>query len=293
MIEVTLLGTGSPMVDANRAGPSTLVRAGEQIFLVDCGRGVLQRAAAVGVGAAGLSALLLTHLHSDHITDLGDVITTRWVTTFVRTPLPIIGPPGTAAVVAATLEALAPDISYRIAHHADITEPPAIEVHEHTEGSVWNSLGASVSTGSGQAGVQIRVAPTDHRPVEPTIGFRIEYGGASVVLAGDSVPCESLDALATGAGALVHTVIRKDLIARVPQQRLKDILDYHSSVEEAAGTATRAGVGTLILTHYVPPLAPGQEDDWRALAASVFPRQIELGDDLHRVEVHPGVCISR
>jgi ribonuclease Z len=253
---------------------------------------VLQRAAAVGVGAAGLSALLLTHLHSDHITDLGDVITTRWVTTFVRTPLPIIGPPGTAAVVAATLEALAPDISYRIAHHADITEPPAIEVHEYTEGPVWNSLGASEATGNQDGGVQIRVAPTDHRPVEPTIGFRIEYGGASVVLAGDSVPCESLDALATGAGALVHTVIRKDLIAQVPQQRLKDILDYHSSVEEAAGTATRAGVGTLILTHYVPPLAPGQEDDWRALAASVFPRQIELGDDLHRVEVHPGVCVN-
>jgi len=282
MIEVTLLGTGSPMVDANRAGPSTLVRAGDQTFLVDCGRGVLQRAAAIGVGAAGLSALLLTHLHSDHITDLNDVITTRWVTTFERTPLPIIGPPGTAAVVAATLEALAPDISYRIAHHADITEPPAVEVHEYTEGPVWDD-----------GGVQIRVAPTDHRPVEPTIGFRIEYGGASVVLAGDSVPCASLDALAAGAGALVHTVIRKDLVARVPMQRLTDILDYHSSVEEAAGTATRAGVGTLILTHYVPPLAPGQEEDWRALAASVFPRQIELGDDLHRVEVHPGVCVNR
>jgi ribonuclease Z len=249
---------------------------------VDCGRAVLQRAAAVGVGAAGLTALLLTHLHSDHITDLNDVITTRWVTTFVRTPLPIIGPPGTAALVAATLEALAPDISYRIAHHADITEPPVVEVHEYTQGSVWDA-----------GDVQIRVGPTDHRPVEPTIGFRIEYDGASVVLAGDSVPCAGLDELAAGAGALVHTVIRKDLIAQVPQQRLKDILDYHSSVEEAADTATRAGVGTLILTHYVPPLAPGQEDDWRALAASVFPRQIELGDDLHRVEVHPGVCINR
>ncbi|MDT5128533.1 MAG: ribonuclease [Mycobacterium sp.] len=292
MIEVTLLGTGSPMVDANRAGPSTLVRAGEQIFLVDCGRGVLQRAAAVGVGAASLTALLLTHLHSDHITDLSDVITTRWVTTFVRTPLPVIGPPGTAAVVEATLAALAPDISYRIGHHADITEPPAIEVHEYTEGPVWDDR-TSEATGSRQRGVQIRVAQTDHRPVEPTIGFRIEYGGASVVLAGDSVPCESLDELAAGAGALVHTVIRKDLIEQVPQQRLRDILDYHSSVEEAADTATRAGVGTLILTHYVPPLAPGQEDDWRALAASVFPRQIELGDDLHRVEVHPGVCINR
>jgi ribonuclease Z len=279
VIEVTLLGTGSPMVDANRAGPSTLVRAGEHIFLVDCGRGVLQRAAAVGVEAAGITALLLTHLHSDHITDLNDVITTRWVTTFQRTPLPIIGPPGTAAVVEATLAALAPDISYRIAHHADITEPPVVEVREYTEGSAWDT-----------SGVQIRVAPTDHRPVEPTIGFRIEYGGASVVLAGDSVPCESLDELAAGAGALVHTVIRKDLIEQVPQQRLKDILDYHSSVEEAAATATRAGVGTLILTHYVPPLAPGKEDEWRARAAAAFDRQVELGDDLHRVEVHPGVC---
>lgn len=274
MIEITLLGTGSPMVDANRAGPSTLIRAGDGLFLVDCGRGVLQRAAAVGVGAANLTAVLLTHLHSDHITDLNDVITTRWVTTFVRTPLPIIGPPGTKAVVDALLSALAPDISYRIAHHADITEPPAVEVHEYTEGPVWDG-----------GGVQIRVAPTDHRPVEPTIAFRVEYDGASVVLAGDSVPCGTLDALSEGADALVHTVIRKDLVALVPQQRLKDILDYHSSVEQAGATAARAGVGTLVLTHYVPPLASGQEDQWRALAASEFSGCIELGDDLHRVEI--------
>jgi ribonuclease Z len=274
MIEITLLGTGSPMVDANRAGPSTLVRAGDGLFLVDCGRGVLQRAAAVGVGAANLTAVLLTHLHSDHITDLNDVITTRWVTTFVRTPLPIIGPPGTKAVVDGLLTALAPDISYRIAHHADITEPPALEVYEYTEGPVWD-----------QDGVVIRVAPTDHRPVEPTIAFRVEYDGASVVLAGDSVPCDTLDALSKGADALVHTVIRKDLVALVPQQRLKDILDYHSSVEQAGATAARAGVGTLVLTHYVPPLAPGQEDQWRAMAASEFSGRIELGDDLHRVEI--------
>ncbi len=279
MIEVTLLGTGSPMVDANRAGPSTLVRSGSDVFLVDCGRGALMRAAAVGVGAANIAALLLTHLHSDHITDLSDVITTRWVTTFTRTPLPVFGPPGTAAVVAATLEALAPDIHYRIGHHADVTEPPAVEVHEFTDGLVWDA-----------DGVKIRVAPTDHRPVEPTIAYRIDYADASVVLAGDTVPCASLDELAAGAGALVHTVIRKDLVALAPQQRLRDILDYHSSVEQAAATAQRAGVGTLILTHYVPPLQPGTEDEWRALAATEFDRQIELGDDLHRVEVHPGVC---
>lgn len=281
MIEVTLLGTGSPIPDPERAGPSTLARAGDQMFLIDCGRGVLQRLAAVGSGANQLSALLLTHLHSDHIADLGDVIITRWVSTFTpeAPPLPIIGPPGTAEVVDATLRAFGHDIGYRIAHHADLTGPPRVEVHEYTDAVVWD-----------HGGVQIRVAPTDHRPVTPTIAFRIEHGGASVVAAGDTVPCPSLDALAAGAGALVHTVIRKDLIELLQQQRIRDICDYHSSVQEAAATATRAGVGILILTHYVPGIAAGTEDDWRALAASVFDRQIELGDDLHRVEVHPGVC---
>ena len=283
MIEVTLLGTGSPIPDANRAGPSTLVRAGGQTFLIDCGRGVQQRMTAAGAGANGLAALLLTHLHSDHIADLGDLIISRWVTTFTpdQPPFPIIGPPGTAEVVDATLKAFSFDIGYRIAHHDDLTSPPPVEVHEYTDGVVWD-----------RDGVTITAAPTDHRPVAPTIGFRVEHADASVVLAGDTVPCESLDKLAAGAGALVHTVIRKDLIDALPMQRLRDICDYHSSVEEAAATAARAGVGILILTHYVPAIEPGQEDEWRALAASAFDRQIELGDDLHRVEVHPGVGVK-
>ena len=274
MIEIILTGTGSPMVDPNRAGPSTLVKAGEAIFLADCGRGVLMRAAAVGVGAANLTAVLLIHLHSDHITDLSDVITTRWITSLTPAPLPIIGPPGTRAVVEATLAALAPDISYRIGHHADITAPPEVMVTEYTAGQVFHD-----------GGVRIIAAATDHRPVEPTIAFRIEYDGASVVLAGDSVPCGTLDALASGADALVHTAIRKDLVEQVPVQRLTDILDYHSSVEQAAATAARAGVQTLVLTHYVPALTAGTEDQWRALAAGEFSGRVELGDDLLRVTV--------
>lgn len=284
MIEVTLLGTGSPIPDARRAGPSTLVRAGDQTFLVDCGRGVLMRTAALGVSPSAISALLLTHLHSDHIADLGDVLISRWVANFDpdQAPLPIIGPPGTAELVENTLKAFGPDIGYRIAHHADLTAPPPVEVEEVTDGVVW-----------GRDGVSITVAPTDHRPVAPTIGFRVEHAGASVVVAGDTVPCPSLDELSAGAGALVHTVIRKDLIDAMPMQRIRDICDYHSTVEQAADTAARAGVGILILTHYVPPIAPGQEEQWRALAATVFDRQIELGEDLHRVEVHPGVGAPR
>jgi ribonuclease Z len=275
-IDITLLGTGSPIPDADRAGPATLVRADDQTFLVDCGRGVLQRLTAVGVGANALTALLLTHLHSDHIADLGDVIITRWVSTFAPDPppLPIIGPPGTAEVVEATLKAFGFDIGYRIAHHADLTAPPPLQVYEYTAGTVWDSHGVLITAG-----------PTDHRPVEPTIGFRVDYDGNSVVLAGDTVPCEGLDELTSGADALVHTVIRDDLVEQIPLQRFKDILDYHSSVQQAAATAARAGVGTLILTHYVPALVPGQEDQWRALAAAEFTGRIELGNDLHHVEI--------
>jgi len=274
MIEITLLGTGSPLVDPQRAGPSTLVRAGGATLLFDCGRAALMRAAAVGVTANQLTALVLTHLHSDHITDLNDVITSRWVTTFAPSPLRVLGPPGTSTVVEGLLASLAPDISYRLAHHDDLSWDPAVEVHEQLDGVVYD-----------EGGVRIVAAPTDHRPVHPSVGYRVEYEGASVVIAGDTVPCAGLDSLCEGADALVHTVIREDLVRAIGVPRLQDILDYHSSVEQAAQTAARGGVGTLVLTHYVPPMQPGTEDDWRALAAQHFSGRIELGDDLHRVEV--------
>jgi ribonuclease Z len=276
MIEITLLGTGSPLVDPLRAGPATLVRAGGATLLFDCGRGVLMRAAAAGAQANQLTALVLTHLHSDHITDLNDVITSRWVTTFAPTPLPVIGPPGSAAVVDGLLASLAPDISYRLAHHDDLSWDPGVEVAEHLEGVVFDD-----------GGVRIVAAPTDHRPVHPTVGYRVEHEGRAVVIAGDTVPCEGLDRLCQGADALVHTVIRADLVAAIPLPRLQDILDYHSSVEQAAQTAARNGVGTLVLTHYVPPLQPGAEEEWRALAAPHFDGPVELGDDLHVVQIGP------
>ena len=107
-----------------------------------------------------------------------------------------------------------------------------------------------------------------------------------MVAAGDTVPCAGLDSLCAGADALVHTVIRKDIISTLPLQRIKDTLDYHSSPEEAAQTATRGGVGTLILTHYVPPIPTGGTgDDWKALANEHFTGVVELGDDLHRIEI--------
>jgi len=276
MLAITLLGTGSPMPDPTRAGPATLITGGAEQFLVDAGRGVLMRLGGASCSAGQLSAVLLTHLHSDHITDLNDVITTRWITTFEPSPLTIVGPIGTRAVVDHILASLEPDIGYRIAHHGDLDYQPPVEVIEVIEGKI--DLG-------GQVGVSC--APTDHKPVEPSIGFRFDYDGASVVVAGDTVPCEGLDRLCIGAQALVHTVIRKDVIENVPVQRLQDTLDYHSSPEEAAKTAARASMETLVLTHYVPAFPSGGGEDWRELAAAHFTGTIELGDDLHRVEVRP------
>ncbi len=251
-----------------------MVRAGAVTLLFDCGRGVLMRAAAAGSSAGAFDAVFLTHLHSDHITDLNDVITSRWITSFSPAPLRLFGPPGTQAVVDAILMSLQLDISYRVGHHADLTWEPPVEVTECEEGVVLE-LG----------GVRVTVAPTDHRPVHPTNGYRVDLDGRSVVIAGDTVPCAGLDRLAAGADALVHTVIRDDLIKLVAVPRLLDVCDYHSSVEDAARTAAKAGVTTLVLTHYVPALIPGQEEEWRARAAAHFAGVIEVGPDLHQVNV--------
>jgi ribonuclease Z len=271
-VEITLLGTGSPLPSPDRAGPATLVRAGGATLLVDCGRGVVMRLAAAGVLPVGLTAVLLTHLHSDHITDLNDVITTQWVMAPGPTPLAVVGPPGTRQVVDGLLAMLGPDKQYRLDHHADLNEGPAVDVTEVAPGDVLELGGATVT-----------VHETDHRPVTPTVGFRVEHGGAVAAVAGDTVPCAGLDALCAGADLYVQTVIREDLVRAIPSPRLQDILDYHSTVEQAGQTAARAGVGTLVLTHYVPPLTPGDEEAWRALAAAHYDGPIVVGGDLTTV----------
>ena len=269
-MDITLLGTGSPLPDPRRGGPATLVRTSGHQILVDAGRAVVMRLAGAGTLPVMLNAVLITHLHSDHLTDLNDVITTHWVMSQQPTTLTIYGPPRTNEVVQATLAALAPDISYRLAHHQDtLTWKPQVEVIEVAPGDQF-SIGP----------VQVKVAETHHRPVEPTLAYRLEDDSVSVVLGGDGIPCATLDDLCRGATAYVQTVLRDDLVKLIPNKRFLDILDYHSTVEQAAQTAQRAGVSKLILTHYVPSMQPGQEDEWRAIAARHFSGEIVLGDDL-------------
>lgn len=272
-MKITLLGTGSPLPDPSRAGPATFVQAGDTRLLFDCGRGVLMRLAAAGVPTpAFMDQVFLTHLHSDHVTDFNDVVTTRWVTSPVENPLPVAGPPGTASFVDRTIEMLRTDIGYRRTHHGDLGWDPGVTVTEVLDGLAFE-----------RDGVRVNAAPTDHRPVAPTVGYRVEHDGAAVVIAGDTVPCEGLDRLCAGADVYVQTVVRADLVQAIPLQRFRDILDYHSAVEDAARTAARAGVRTLVLTHMVPAPTPGTESEWVAQASAHFDGEVVLADDLTTV----------
>ena len=279
-MKVTLLGTGSPLPSATCAGPSTLVQAGGQNVVVDAGRGVIMRLVGAMCPPPLVSAVLLTHLHSDHICDLNDIVTTRWIASPAATALPVYGPVGTQKMVDGLLAMLALDEGYRMAHHDDLRAGGGmlVEVHEFDPGATF-SIGD----------VKVSVHATDHRPVAPTVGFRFEHEGVVAALAGDTVPCDGLYDMCRDADFYVQTVLREDLVRTfaplVPTgERFLDILDYHSTVQQAAQTATRCNVKTLVLTHYVPAIQPGQEDEWRAMAAEHFAGEIVVGPDLTSVE---------
>ena len=280
-MKITLLGTGSPIPDPNRAGPCTLVQAGTQNIMIDCGRAAIMRLLGAGVLPGMVSTILITHLHSDHITDLNDLVTTRWVMMPANIPLKVVGPTGTRQVVDAMLNMLTLDQGYRHAHHEDLRAngPLTVDVVE---------VGAGESFSIGE--VTVSTHATDHRPVDPSIGYRIEHDGKVAALAGDTIPCPGLDDLCQNADVYVQTVIRDDQVKQLASllpnsQRFLDILDYHSTVSQAGQTAARNNVKTLMLTHCVPAVQPGQEDDWIGAAREHFSGNIVLGPDLTFAEV--------
>ncbi len=273
-MDIVLTGTGSPIPDPNRAGPSTLVKAGDTHILVDAGRGVVMRMAGAGSMPMFLGGVLITHLHSDHVCALNDVITTHWVMTQGNVPLKIFGPVGTARFVERQMHALEPDVGYRIAHHDQLTRGPNLEVTDLSPGDRFEINDVAITT-----------AATVHAPVEPTIGYRLEHEGSTAALVGDTIPCPGVDELVAGVDAYVQTTIRDDIVKLIPNEMLQDILDYHSGLGDAAQTAARAGAKRLVLTHMVPAPQPEQYPEWVAMAAEHFDGEVVIGDDLTTVTI--------
>ena len=260
-LHVILCGTGSPLPDPDRAAACTAVIAGGRFFLIDVGSGSWENVQLWRLPRAALGAVFLTHFHSDHIGDLGETITQSWLAGRAQS-LDVYGPPGVEQVVAGFQQAYGLDSNYRIAHHGLEVLPAG--------GS--RAIARSIKIAPGQSSVvvlddgRLRVTAfaVNHAPVSPAYGYRFEFGGRAVVISGDTAPSENLVINARGADLLVHEALAAHLLAPLSQaiaesgnQRLArmmaDILDYHTTPRQAVEIASRAGVGTLVLSHIVPP----------------------------------------
>lgn len=262
-LHLIVCGAGSPMPDAQRAGPCLGVVAGKQLLLFDAGSGGARNLQRMGFGAGALQAAFITHYHSDHIDGLGETFMLRWTGGAHREPLDTFGPPGIDGVVAGFNQAYGLDAGYRTAHHGPDVAPPSgaggralpFALPEPGELlTVWEHGGASVAAFT-----------VDHDPVRPAVGYRVDYGGRALVISGDTVPSEAVVAAARGADLLAHEALSPRLVGilqdaataagrRGLAQITQDIVDYHTTPVEAAELAARAGVGRLLLYHIVPPL---------------------------------------
>lgn len=275
-MEIVFLGTGCPVVSTERYGPAQLVLGNDAKVLVDCGSGVTQRLVAAGTPGRALDALLLTHLHSDHLVDLYQLIVSSWHQGRER-PLPVFGPPGTRRYVDGLMALWEPELSQRIAHEKrPSTEALKVEVTEI-------AAGESLTFG----GLTVRVVAVDHRPVRHAFGFVFEEAGQRLVLSGDTRRCEALIEAARGADLLVHEVFVHREMPVVPGVRsaetVANVAAYHTLSSEVGKIAAEAGVKALALTHFVPPAA-----DRAALLTEVaadFAGPLVLAEDLLRIDL--------
>lgn len=286
-LHVVLCGSGSPLPDPSRAGPCTMVIAGNRLFVVDAGEGGARNLTLMGMPTGRIKALFLTHFHSDHIDGLGPMLLMRWSGKPNTSPLPIHGPQGVERVVAGFNSAYALDNGYRTAHHGPAIMPPG------GAGGIAMpfAIGAAPVVIVDDGGVKITAFRVDHGPVDPAVGYRFDYKGRSVVLSGDTAPSPSLVAAARGADLLVHEALQPVLVGKLTDalaakgiantaQITRDILNYHSSPEQAADAAKAAGVKALLLNHIVPPMPfrfayPAFLGD----AADHFGGRITIGED--------------
>ena len=262
-LSVALCGTGSPLPDPTRAGPCSVVIAGRHVFVVDAGEGGARNIALMGIPLGRVEALFLTHFHSDHIDGIGPLMLLRWTGRAATMPLPVRGPAGVEAVVAGFDAAYRTDAGYRTAHHGARIAPQS-GAGATAFPFALPALGTSTVV-LDIDGVRVTAFQVDHGPVKPAVGYRFDYKGRSIVFSGDTAPSPSLVKAAKGADLLVHEALQPrlvriltDALAKKGQantaQITRDILNYHTTPEQAADEAKAAGVQQLLLNHIVPPM---------------------------------------
>ena len=279
-IRVTLLGTASgPRVHVGKAGISTLVEAGGERLLFDAGRGLMQRLVQAGYPMNAVTKLFLTHLHSDHVVDVPDLMLTPWAAAPERkVPLEVWGPDGTRDMMRHLEEAFAFDIRMR----RDVDESFSrdgirVVAHDISEGKVYE-----------RGGVTVTAFLVTHGLVKPSYGYRVDYAGRSVALSGDTSPSDNLVAFCRGVDVLIHEAIDLDVLrSLVPnQQRVDAIVARHTTAEQAAAVFGRVSPRLAVFSH-----SPGTAAIVERARRS-YPGRVEMGEDLMVIHIGTEVRVT-
>lgn len=257
-IVVVTIGTASP-VPGERAQSGTAIFVNGYFFMFDVGSGVVRKSENLRLPLDELDGIFLTHFHSDHMIDLPNLINRSWM--LGRTnELHIYGPDSLSTLVKAANNFLAIENQYRLDHHGpeimDISKAKGIP-HE------YNLPQNSKKVIFRQDGITITAFDVDHEPIEPAVGYAIEYKGKKVVLSGDTKRNDLVEEMAQNCDLLVHEVMLmsfQDMLIEELKEAgmdrnakiLLDIQDYHIDTQELAELAQLAGVKELVLNHLIP-----------------------------------------
>lgn len=273
-----LLGTGGgPRPRRTRSAPAQVIVVNGSAYVVDCGDGVARQLFLSGIPLATLRHVFVTHQHSDHNADYGNLLLIAW-TAGLRTHVDAWGPPPLQKMTELFFEMNEYDISTRIADEGRVPLQPLVVPHELTAGGQLFE----------DANVRVTAALVDHPPIVPAFAYRFDTADRSIVISGDTRASDSLIALSRDADVLVHEVYYDEaavdrLIAGVGNAaRLREsILSHHTSAVEVGRVARAAGVKALVLSHFIPAEDPAVTDAmWLDAVRTEFDGEVVLGSDL-------------
>lgn len=272
-----LLGTaGGPTPKPNRAAPAQAIVVGDATYVVDCGNGVARQMVLAQLRLGSIQGVFITHQHSDHNADYGNLLLLAWASDLSHR-VDSYGPPPLVAMTRQFLELNDFDIRTRIADEGRPALAPLIRPRELTAGGVIHQ----------DERVKVTAALVEHPPVVPSFAYRFDCPDRSIVISGDTRPSAALVALARGADVLVHEVMHvpsiEALIASEPNATTlrEHLLASHTTTEQVGRIATEAGVGTLVLSHFVPGGFPFLADEvWHDAVRPHFAGRLVVGRDL-------------